>query len=71
MNLLTVSAIAYATVQYFARQLAEEQEKLAELVVSSAQALDDIARWSSAAAAQIAEAIGAREVAVWKAEGRR
>ncbi|WP_441289526.1 serine/threonine-protein kinase [Sorangium sp. KYC3313] len=68
MNLLTVSAIAYAAVQYFARQLAEEQEKLAELVVSSAQALDDIARWSSAAAAQIAEAIGASEVAVWKAE---
>ncbi|MGK4008236.1 serine/threonine-protein kinase [Sorangium sp. So ce1036] len=68
MNILTVSAIAYAAVQYFARQLAEEQEKLAELVISSAEALDDIARWSSAAATQVAEAIGAREVAVWKAE---
>ncbi|MGK3997875.1 serine/threonine-protein kinase [Sorangium sp. So ce1024] len=68
MNILTVSAIAYAAVQYFARQLAEEQEKLAELVASSAQALDDVARWSSAAAGQIAEAIGADEIAVWKAE---
>lgn len=68
MNILTVSAIAYAAVQYFARQLAEEQEKLAELVASSAQALDDVARWSSAAAAQVAEAIGAVEIAVWKAE---
>ncbi|KYF73237.1 serine/threonine-protein kinase [Sorangium cellulosum] len=71
MNILTVSAIAYAAVQYFARQLAEEQEKLAELVASSAQALDDVARWSSAAATQIAEAIGALEVAVWKAEAER
>ncbi|WP_437756007.1 serine/threonine-protein kinase [Sorangium sp. So ce1389] len=68
MNILTVSAITYAAVQYFARQLAEEQEKLAELVASSAQALDDVARWSSAASAQVAEAIGAREIAVWKAE---
>lgn len=68
MNILTVSAIAYAAVQYFARQLAEEQEKLAELVISSAESLDDVARWSSAAATQVAEAIGAREVAVWKAE---
>ncbi|WP_148314670.1 serine/threonine-protein kinase [Sorangium cellulosum] len=71
MNILTVSAIAYAAVQYFARQLAEEQDKLAELVASSAQALDDVATWSSAAAAQVAQAIGAREVAVWKAEEQR
>ncbi|WP_437676383.1 serine/threonine-protein kinase [Sorangium sp. So ce131] len=68
MNILTVSGIAYAAVQYFSRQLAEEQEKLAELVSSSAQALDDVARWSASAAAQVAEAIGAAEIAVWKAE---
>ncbi|XXX77126.1 serine/threonine-protein kinase [Sorangium sp. So ce134] len=71
MNILTVSAIAYAAVQYFAHELAEEQGKLAELVASSAQALDDVATWSSAAAAQVAAAIGAREVAVWKAEEQR
>lgn len=71
MNIITVSGIVYAAVRYFVGLLAEEQEKLARLIASSAEAFDDVTRWSTLVAAQVAEAIGADEVAVWTVEAEQ
>jgi len=51
------------------KKLLEAQEQIAKIAESSPQAIDNLSAWIKHAAKDIAQAVDAREVGVWKVDG--
>jgi DNA-binding response OmpR family regulator/tRNA A-37 threonylcarbamoyl transferase component Bud32 len=51
------------------RQLRDSQDRIARLMATSSQALDDLSGWAGRSAAELAQVLGAQEVAVWSVDG--